>query len=291
MKLSVQADHLKSFKEALSSRCQGVRLGSEFCEQLLPRPCELEEAVELAQQAGKAFTYITPRLSNAGIERLREQLALLNEKGETWVVFNDLGALNLLGHYPNLHPHIGRHMLLVPARSPWVEQHLQREDLSVRRREWLRALFASTSLNYRPTIELYRGYGCQRVDLDWLPRTFPSLTFLVENGLRLSVHLHLVPATFTRKCHTARFLREESPEKCSKPCLDRAFLLRNEAFGLEFYLHGNVAFRLAEPHPEAVKELENLRVAELVLTMNPVTGIDSAEKIDATMSKLMADER
>jgi len=246
----------------------------------------LAEAVELAQKAGKEFTHVSPRLSNAGIEKLREQLAFLNERGEFNIVINDLGALNVLGRYPNLHPHLGRHMLLVPSRSPWVEQHMQREDLSSRRRQWLRTLFSSTSLNYRATIELYRSYGCQRADMDWLPRIFPSLAFLVENGLRLSVHLHLVPATFTRKCHTARFLREEIPEDCSKPCLDRAFLLRNEAFELELYLHGNAAFRLAEPHPEAVKELEKAGVAELVLTMNPLTRIDSAEKIDNTMSNL-----
>ena len=290
MKLSVQTDNLRLFKEALSSHCNGVRLGSEFCEQLLPHRHELEEAYELAHQVGKEFTYVTPRLSNAGLEKLTEQLALLNEKGEIWVAFNDLGTLNLLERYPNLHPHLGRHLLLVPARSPWVEQHMRREDLSSRRRQWLRTLFSSTSLNYRPTIELYRSYGCQRADIDWLPRIFPSLAFLVENGLRLSVHLHLVPATFTRKCHTARFLGETSPEECSKPCLDRAFLLRNEAFGLELYLHGNVAFRLAEPHPETVKELVKVGVAELVLTMNPLTRIDSAEKIDNTISKLIADE-
>ena len=308
MKLSVQADNLKLFKEALSSRCNSVRLGSEFCEYLLPSLGELEEAYELAHQAGKEFTYVTPRLSNAGIEKLREQLAFLHvgvglrarpegeihvgaglrarPQGEISVVFNDLGALNILGCYPNLRPHLGRHMLLVPARSLWVEQHMQRKDLSSQRRQWLRSLFSSTSLNYRATIELYRSYGCQRADIDWLPRIFPSLAFLVENGLRLSVHLHLVPVTFTRKCHMARFLGEASPEECSKPCLDRAFLLRNEAFGLQLYLHGNAAFRLVQPSPKDVPDLEKHGVTELVLTMNPLTRIDSAERIDNAISDL-----
>jgi hypothetical protein len=286
MKLSVQTDNLKSFREALNSHCSGVRLGSEFCEVLLPHRRELVEAIELACRSGKEFTYVTPRVSESGLEEVSEQLALLDEKGDVGVVFNDLGVLNVLGHYPNLHPHLGRLLLLVPARSPWVEQHMHREDLSLRRREWLRTLFASTSLNYRATIELYGSCGCHRADIDWLPRVFPSLAFLVENGLRLSVHLHLVPATLTRKCHTARFLGEEAPEECSQPCLHRAFYLRNEAFGLELYLHGSAAFRLVEPQPDAVRQLEQVGVSELVLTMNPITGIDSAGKIDNTMSKL-----
>lgn len=289
MRLSVHASDLRSLRKALNSRCQSVRLGSEFCEILLPGLDELDEAVELAQEAGKEFTYVTPRLSVAGIEELKQQLALLNAKGETWVVFNDFGVLNILERYPNLHPHLGRLLLLVPARTPWVTQHLQREDLTVRRREWLRSLFSSTSLNYGLTIERYRGFGCDRADLDWIPRTFPSLSFLVQQGLHLSVHLQLVPATLTRKCHMARFLGEEIPEECSRPCLDRALLLRNEGFGLELYLHGNAAHQLVDPHAEAVEQLREAGVAELVLTMNPITRVDSAEEIDDMILRLGLD--
>ena len=84
----------------------------------------------------------------------------------------------------------------------------------------------------------------------------------------------------------ARFLGEASPEECSKPCLDRAFLLRNEAFGLQLYLHGNAAFRLVQPSPKDVPDLEKHGVTELVLTMNPLTRIDSAERIDNAISDL-----
>jgi collagenase-like PrtC family protease len=286
MRLSAQTDNLECFTEAVKSRCSDVRLGSEFCEVLLPTLGDLEQACTLAQRAGKAFTYVTPRLSDAGIEKLREQFALLNDRGAAQVVVNDLGTLNILGDYDSVHPHLGRHLFVVPARTPWVDFHLHREDLSVRRREWLRSLYSSTSLNYRGTMELYRSYGCQGADIDWLPRIFPSLAFLVENGLRLSVHLHLVPATFTRRCHTARFLGESSPEECSKPCLHRAFLLRNEPLGTELYLHGNAAFRVVDPTPEEVEELGRQGVDELVLTMNALTRVDSADRIDGTMSKL-----
>jgi hypothetical protein len=289
MRLTVHTNDLRSLREALKSRCQGVRLGSEFCEYLLPNLGELREAMGLAREVGKEFTYVTPRLSVAGIEELKQQLALLNDMGEAWIVFNDFGVLNMLEHYPNLHPHLGRLLLLVPARTPWVTQHMQREDLTVRRREWLRSLFSSTSLNYGATIELYRGFGCERADLDWIPRTFRSLSFLAQKGLHLSVHLQLVPATLTRKCHLARFLGEEDPEECSRPCLDRALLIRNEGFGLELYLHGNAAHQLVEPQPEAVEQLRGVGVADLVLTMNPITKVDSAEEIDSVISRLGLD--
>ena len=289
MKISVQTNNLRLLREALNSSCDGVRFGSEFCEYVLPNLGILEKAYELACEGEKEFTYVTPRLSNAGIEKLREQFPLLNEKGEVSVVVNDFGALNILEHYPNLHPHLGRNLFLVPARSAWAEGHIQRQEPSSEIGRWLRSLYSTTSLNYRATIELYHSYGCQRADVDWIPRILPSLGFLMENELSLSVHLHLVPVTFTRKCHMARFLGEESPETCSRPCLRRAFVLKNEAlkeYGLDFFLNGNTVFRLVQPSPGDVLDLEKAGVSELVLTMNPITRIDTARKIDDLISDM-----
>ena len=289
MDIAVQTDNIRTLREALKSHCTSVRFGSEFCEHLLPNLGVLGEAYELTREAGKAFTFVTPRLSNIGIHKLEEHLPFLSEEGEVSVVVNDFGAFDLLRDYPNLHPHLGRHLFMVPARSPWVERHLSRKGLPPQREEWIRALFASTSLNYLPTIRLYRRHGCQRADIDWAPQAFPSFRSLVEEGLRLSVLLHLVPATFTPRCHTARFLGEESPERCSRPCQSRAFLLRNEVLdsvGVRLYLHGNAVFRFVEPSKEGVADLRQLGVAELVLTMNPLVSISNAEKINSLISDL-----
>jgi len=296
MKISVQTSSLRLLREALNSKCSGVRFGPEFCEQLLPTLAVLAKAYELACEGEKEFTYVTPRLSNAGIEKLKEHFPFLSGKGEVAdcsspsVVVNDFGALNILEHYPNLHPHLGRNLFLVPARSAWAEGHIQKQDPSSEIGRWLRALYSTTSLDYQATIELYRSYGCQKIDVDWIPRILPSLGFLVEKGLSLSVHLHLVPVTFTRKCHMARFLGEQSPERCSRPCLRRAFVLKNEAlkeYGLDFFLGGNTVFRLVQPSPEDVVDLENAGVSELVLAMNPITRIDTAPRIDELISDIV----
>jgi len=287
VKVSVQTDNLRLLREALKSGCSGVRFGSEFCEHLLPSLSTLEKAHELTCEGGKGFTYVTPRLSNAGLEGLKAQLPSLNERGRIGVVVNDFGALNILSDYPNLHPRLGRNLFLVPARSAWADGHIQSEDPSSERGRWVRALYAATSLNYPLTIELYRQYGCQWVDVDWTPHILPSLRSLVEEGLSLSILFPLVPVTFTRKCHMARFLGEKHPERCSRPCLRTAYVLKNEAlteyeeeFGLKLFLHGNAVFRLAHLSREDVADLQGAGVAELVLIMNPITGIDTAEKID-----------
>ena len=289
MRLSVQTDNAALLPVAVNSKCNSIRFGSEFCEQLLPNLNALERAYQLSYDAGKAFTYVTPRLSNGGIERLMEQLPWLNERGEAAVVVNDFGALHLLRRYPNLHSHLGRHLFMVRARSPWVDLHIRGEKPGSSGREWIQELYSTTSLNYQLTLDLYRSLGCQRADMDWLPRIFPSLGFLTKAGMRLSVHLHLVPVTFTRRCHTARFLDQASPAQCARPCIQRAFLLRNaivEEFGLDFILHGNAVFRIEPPSLEGIAELERAGVAEVVLTMNPVTRVRSTAGIDEVMGSL-----
>ena len=284
-----QTDNIRLLRQALGSNSSGVRYGSEFCEHLLPALGVLESAYESTREASKTFTYVTPRLSDAGIEKLHEHLSVLNQEGEVSIVVNDFGALSILAQYPRLHPHLGRHLFAVPARSPLADRQIQRNEslsggsLSETER-WVRDLYSTTSLNYQPTIAFYRDLGCRKADADWIPYLFPSLGSLVASGLTVSVHLHLVPVTFTRKCHTARFLGEQSPERCHRPCLRRAFVLTNEvleALELEPYLLlGNAVFRLVQPSLEDLAALEGLGVDELVLTMNPLTRIDTTERIN-----------
>jgi hypothetical protein len=289
MRISVQIDDIQLLEEALSSHCDGLRLGSEFCEVLLPDLGTLERTYELVRAAGKEFTYVTPRFSNTGIERLKEQLPLLSGKERVSVVVNDFGALRVLRDHPNVCLHLGRHLFMVRARSPWADMHIRGEEPRSERRRWVQELYSTTSLNYQKTIELYRSYGFQGADGDWLPAIFPALGLLVENGLSLSVLLHLVPVTLTRRCHTARFLGEKSPDECTKPCQHDAFLLKNEVLeelGLEFFLQGNAVMRLVEPAEEDIVELERRGVSEIVLTLNPLTGIDTAYKINDLMACL-----
>jgi hypothetical protein len=253
----------------------------------------LKRAYEFVHREGKEFTYVTPRLSNNGIEKIRKQLTFLNEKGEMSIVINDLGMLNILRYYPNLHPHMGRQLIRVPARSPLTDI-MAKEGLIWKRwynnivsakgnffvKRWYKKMFSYTSLNYHPTIEFFRNYGIRDVDVDWIPRTFPHFDFLVERGLNLFVHLHLVPVTIARRCHTARFVGEKSPEECSKPCLKKAFLLRHIFLGFELFLCGNAVFSFTQPSREDIKKLKKCGVTGFVLTMNTVTGIESRQKID-----------
>jgi len=284
MKITIQAENLPMLKEAVGSHCYKVRFGPEFCDVKLPSLETLEEAYTLASEGGKEFAYVTPRVSNTGLEKIRAHLNFLSKKGKFDVIVNDFGVLNLLQQVPNLSPHLGRHLVYIPARCPWKE--ITEREVSFLTRRRVAKIFYQTGLNYEPTIRFFQNHGVQGVDIDAIPECFPYFSFLMKNGLAVSVHLHLTPVTVTRRCHTARFLGEKSPENCSKPCRTRAFLLKHDVLGVELFLCGNGVFKLKQPVKKEVKELRNLKVDEVVISMNPVTKIGSQREIDSIIQRL-----
>jgi len=281
LRFSVQLDNIGLLGEAINSDCNSVRFGSEFCEYKLTDLDRLERICESVHGKGKKFSYVTPRVSNKGIRKLRKHLKLLNGKENVDIVVNDLGVLNIMKHYQNLRPCLGRLLLRVPARSPYVGTIMSARELLARR--WFKRLFSSINITYRLTMEFFQRNGVKSIDIDWIPSIFSCLDSLTGYGFEVSIHLHLVPVTFARRCHTARFLGEKNPEKCSKPCFENAFLLKNDALGLKSFLHGNAVFSHKRPTRKDIRKLQKMRdKIECVLSTNPITTsiTNSEQKIN-----------
>ena len=52
--------------------CDRVYFGHEFCQRLLPSAGDVTAAARSAAERGRAFTLVTPFVSNAGLARVRE---------------------------------------------------------------------------------------------------------------------------------------------------------------------------------------------------------------------------
>lgn len=278
---SVQTDSRKMVEEAVRSDCDEVRFGPEFCEWKIPSLDALKVAYKLINDAGKDFVYVTPRASNDSLGRLREQLKFMDGKGKVDVGVNDLGLLHVLRRYSNLRPRLGRQLICVPARRPWKGIKESKEGpLNVD------SVSGQTNLNYTPTIRFFQKYRVQNIDVDWIPRCFPYLDFLVKRGLSISVHLHQILVCVTRRCHTARFLGEKSPKSCSKPCDRQIFLLKHRTLKAELFLCGNAVFSRAQPSRSGVRKLYVRGVNQFVITMGPITRIDSRQRINELIKNL-----
>jgi hypothetical protein len=203
--------------------------------------------------------------------------------GKYDIIINDLGVLNLLDQCSNLQPHLGRQLIYIPARCPWNE--ITEHEVGFLARRKVEKIFYQTNLNYLPTVKFFKSLGVDGVDVDWIPDCFKNYNFLVKNGIQLSLHLNHIPVTVTRKCHTARFLGEERPENCSKPCYRRTFALKNDILGMEFILQGNTVFQSVKPTKNEVKQISR-KVRELVIAMNQYTKIENKESVSSLLREL-----
>jgi hypothetical protein len=282
--ISLQTNNLDLLEKTIESNIDKVRFGAEFCDQRIPTIESLEKAFDLAANMKKDFSYVTPRLSNSKIETVKNHLAFLNEKKqESNVITNDLGLFSLLENHYYLKPHLGRQLVYIPSRSPWNQITEQKLGLLSARR--IAKIFYQTSLNYNSTIQFFQNLGVKRVDVDWIPKSFPSFSKLARNGILLSIHLFNILVTTTRKCHTARFVGEEKPEECSRQCMTKSFLLKNRILNLDLILVGNTIFRLENPARKDIQKIRNM-IAEIVIDLNPLVKNRGIKEISRIITDL-----
>jgi len=283
VKISVQVEDIEGLDRVSQVECHRIRFGSEFCEWKTPNLDELRKAHTTVMDSGRSFTYITSRVSNLSLNKIDEQLAFLDGEGNSDVVVNDLGVLDLVAKHSNLRSCLGRQLVSMPARCPW--QRITPTEVGFLAKRRVEKIFHQTGLNYPLTTRFFQDLGVKNVDVDWIPSCFPYFEQLITQGFNLSVHLYHVLVAATRKCHTARFLGEAEPEECSRPCRDRSFRLKQRALGVEFYLKGNAIFRYIEPTERDFKRL-NRKEVELVLSIDPTTKLDSPKRINGFINDL-----
>jgi len=285
MDIAIQTSRLQLLKEALASESKKMRFGSEFCMYALPSASALETAYTSTKDEGKDFVYVTPRLADGYMDKVREHLSLLNDLGDTTVVVNDLGTLSILREFSALTPYLGRQLVYTPSRCPWNE--ITEHPVSYFTKRKIKKIFYQTSLSYGQTMDFYKDLGVVGADVDYIPEIFKNLRSITRRDLKVSVHLHSVPVAVTRKCHMARFLGEKDLDQCSRPCYTKAYSMKNEELGVELYLHGNTVYKLIEPDKKIISRLAKQGV-ELVFTMSPLSIVGSYSEVDGLFQRLQA---
>lgn len=280
--VSVQVDSFQRLNEALRSNCDSIRFGAEFCEWKIVTSKLLQKAYEKVVQTEKEFVYVTPRASNRTLDMIQRSMSFLNNQGKTRVVINDLGILRMFSAAINLRPHLGRQLIYTPARCPWEQITETKKGVFVKRR--VAKLFYQTTLNNPLTVQFFQHFGVKGGDVDWIPNCFPHYQRIADKGFNLSLHLHLVPVTMTRKCHTARFLDEQSLDICHKPCQTKIFRLEQEVLDLQLFLHGNVVYQ--QKSLKGLRRVNTKKIMEFVITMSPLTQVESHQEINSLIEKL-----
>lgn len=237
--------------------------GTEFCENLLPSP----ESLDAVVRASRPLTFLTPYVSDRGIEALRNLFALLEDAE---VVFNDWGVLRLLRReFPHLTPVQGR-LLNKSLRDPRVTS-IYAETAPAAPESSLRVLQRS-NLDDASYLSLLARYNVRAVEMDNLPQG-SDLSF---SGVDVSMYVPFGFISTARVCIAAA-LHYRGPEKfqpgapCRHECQshqleytysnspfsnrDQKFLLKGNTY---FYRHSDAMLR------SLAADAEKGRIARLI---------------------------
>lgn len=219
--------------------------GNEFCEHLIPSTNSLQSALAAAQAKNLSFTFLTPYVSNEGLQALRPLLTMLAPHNAE-VVFNDWGVLNLLRReFPTLIPVQGR-LLNKSLRDPRVTTMYATAPAPTAA---ITALQQS-NLDNESYTNLLTRFGVNTIEMDNLPQG-NDLSF-AQRGVQIGAYFPFGFISTSRVCMAAGLHHHKSEKfqpgapcrhECQSHLLEYSYT--NSPFGnrdQKFYLKGNSYF-------------------------------------------------
>ena len=224
--------------------------GNEFCDQLIPCLGDLDQTLDFVLENGLDFTFVTPYVTDKGLEKLRILLEELAErKPDSEVVFNDYGVLRVLSSQHNgLEPVMGR-LLNRMKRGPRLLMVI--DKLPQTTVEY----FRSSNLTVPILCEFLNDNGVRRVELDNVLQGID----LTLDSLKASLYVPFAYVATTRLC-LANSCDIPGREEligifpCRKECQRYTFLLKNPIMPVALIRKGNTIFFSNEVVPEGLEE-------------------------------------
>lgn len=148
-------------------------LGNEFCASLLPSLDALSSACLIMWRRQVEVTFLTPPVTDDGLDALRVLFAWLSRQGHhVEAVFNDWGTLELLHReFPSLHPVRGR-LLNKAMRDPRVVPLYNSPNAPA----GIRLSLQPAGLDTPFLRSIMNRYGLTTVEMDLLPQ-IPDFDF------------------------------------------------------------------------------------------------------------------
>ncbi len=228
-------------------RPQRVYLGNEFCQHLIPSPERFSKVCCELWERGLAITFLTPPVTDAGLDKLRSLFAwLAAQANSVEVVFNDWGTLQVLHEeFATLRPVRGR-LLNKTMRDPRVTPLYNAPHAP----DGIRASMQPGGLDMPSLQRLLRRYRVETVELDILLQD--SISALHRLPFQVAFYFPYGFVTTGRQCMAGSLHLEESErfqpmQQCQHEC--RLYFTEHRFVGTTlptdgtaFYQRGNTFF-------------------------------------------------
>lgn len=220
----VKASYLISVKEIIEAKYGPITFtrlyfGEEFCERALSSGAALARAMGAAEERGWEFTFVTPYVTETGLDKVRHLLDILAQaKLGAEVVVNDWGVLEWVREqHPTLTPVLGR-LLNKVIRDPRMPDRLRNSpDQAVIHK------FQSCNLAGGEMKGLLDQYQVRRVELDYPPQGLPL--DLPAWGYDVSLYIPYGVITTGRMCLMQSWGLDPGEKfKTTGPCSQRCRL-------------------------------------------------------------------
>ena len=245
---------VKEFDRAAWVNQKSLRLyvGDEFCTHRLPGPAELDALCQLAKRENRALTFLTPPLTDAGMDRCCPLFDIL--KGldlRTEVVVNDWGILLFLKEkYPSFQLSVGR-LLNKGFKDPRLTNPEEASQFSAETAE----LFNTCTFDSVEFPAKMRQLNVKRLERDLLP--FGESEIKHRGGLEASVYFPFGYITTGRVCwmrsfHGTTAKKFTISNGCRQACNQISLKLTHAKTDLPLFQMGNTVFYLYSPSKLAV---------------------------------------
>ncbi len=218
--------------------------GCESCERRIPSEEEISIAAKAASSRGMGFSFVTPFVTEKGLERLSGLFDSLPRGSE--VIVNDWGVLKLLSSY-SFPLCLGR-LLTKQQRDPRIPGFINSLPPD------MQASLRSCGIDSEAYSSFLKGLGISRVELD------PLLQGLDVHfsTLKASIYTPYAFVTATRFCRFAsceKGISFSSIRPCTQLCRSEAFELNNPTLVAPLILAGNTQFVRIDSLPSNLSEM------------------------------------
>ncbi len=222
-------------------------IGDEFCIHRLPSLDELDTICQLAKREDRGLTFLTPPLTDDGMDRCCPLFDFLKEKGlRTEVVVNDWGVLFFLKEkYPFFQLSVGR-LLNKGFKDPRLMNPDEASEFSAETAE----LFNTCTFDAIEFLAKMQELNVTRLERDLLPFGEPEI--IRPGGLQASVYFPFGYITTGRVCwmksfNTAAARRFSISNGCRQACNEISLKLNHAKTDLQLFQAGNTIFYLYAP--------------------------------------------
>ncbi|MCD4782931.1 MAG: hypothetical protein K8T10_03760 [Candidatus Eremiobacteraeota bacterium] len=229
--------------------------GQEFCEKLIPSTNDIGKALDFAQNNNMEFTFLTPFVTEDGLEKWEKILEYMHGmKPGAEVVINDMGIFHLIRErFPDFKRVLGR-LLTKQKRGPRILRMKGKvPDETIEH-------FQRFNADAPKLAGFYKNLGFTRIELD---NTLQGISR--DNETPASLYFPYIYVSTTRMCLTNQCDdRKESMRAifpCKKECRQIHFTIEHGEIPIPVTIAGNTQFIYNDRLPESP---DNLHIDRLV---------------------------